>query len=554
MNNLTPTTKLNIKRAATIIVAIIALILCVVFCACNNSSVSSIAAVYNGGNVEVGATLNKADIVVTAYYGNKKSKVVTDYELNYDFSVAGQRLVLVTYNANGQSKQTSFHVQVVEKSEPQPATLQSITAAYSGPNVKVGQNLNNDYITVTAHYSDDSSKSVVNFAVGGFSSTKAGACIVTVSYTENNVTKECLLSITVVDDSQSIVSNSNLSIHFLELGNNQTGDSVYIKAGETDILIDAGSNKSSTPTLINYLDQYVTDKKFEYVIVTHAHEDHIAGFVGPSGSNGIFDEYECETIIDFNLTNYELTNSSGKDTLYAEYLKKRDAEVEQGAKRYSALDCYNNANGAQRTFNLTPDGAITLEILYQKYYETVYKSSENNYSVCCLIRQGSNNYLFTGDLENGGEKSLVESNNLPEVKLFKAGHHGSNTSTTSRLLEVIKPQYIMVCCCAGNVQYTQNLANTFPYQETIDRIAPYTDNVYVTTMGIIELDDPTAEWDSSTNRWRNKGFTSMNGNIVFSCVNGVITLNCSNNNLKLKDTEWFKKFRTMPEEWQPPTE
>ena len=35
--------------------------------------------------------------------------------------------------------------------------------------------------------------------------------------------------------------SGDLSIHFMELGNEYAGDSIYIKAGETDILIDAGS-------------------------------------------------------------------------------------------------------------------------------------------------------------------------------------------------------------------------------------------------------------------------------------------------------------------------
>ena len=85
--------------------------------------------------------------------------------------------------------------------------------------------------------------------------------------------------------------SGELQIHFLELGNYYTGDCVYIKAGDTDVLIDAGSKYSSVPTISAYLNQYVTDNKLEYVIVTHAHEDHYAGF---AASTGIFDLYECE--------------------------------------------------------------------------------------------------------------------------------------------------------------------------------------------------------------------------------------------------------------------
>ena len=75
-------------------------------------------------------------------------------------------------------------------------------------------------------------------------------------------------------------------IHFLELGNWYTGDSTYVKYGDIDILIDAGSRKSSAATIKEYVDQFCTDGKLEYVIATHAHQDHIAGFVGnKSGSS-----------------------------------------------------------------------------------------------------------------------------------------------------------------------------------------------------------------------------------------------------------------------------
>ena len=105
------------------------------------------------------------------------------------------------------------------------------------------------------------------------------------------------------------------------------------------------------------------------------------------------------------------------------------------------------------------------------------------------------------------------------------------------LLNKIQPEYVCVCCCAGSTEYTIVNANTFPAQAFIDRIAKFTDNVYVTTLGIVS---GTSTVD----------FQSMNGNIVFSCVDGTVSLNCSNNNTKLKDTDWFKNNRICPDEWK----
>ena len=318
--------------------------------------------------------------------------------------------------------------------------------------------------------------------------------------------------------------SGDLSIHFMELGNKYAGDSIYIKAGDTDILIDAGSRAGSTETTSAYIDRYCTDGVLEYVIATHADQDHIAGFAGSSSSPSIFDRYECEVIIDFAGTN-KSTN------VYKKYVQERDAEVEAGAKHYTALQCCNNEDGAQRVFEVS-DG-IEMEILYNYYYENS-SPYENNYSVCLMFNQGDKHFLFTGDLEKEGEEYLVQYNELPKVELFKAGHHGSDTSSNDALLSVIDPEIICVCCCAGTDEYTDTPANQFPTQDMIDRVAAYTDRVYVTSLG-----DESAE----------DGYTSMNGNIVVTSDGSGVSVNCSASNTLLKDTEWFKNNRKMPQEW-----
>lgn len=326
----------------------------------------------------------------------------------------------------------------------------------------------------------------------------------------------------------------NMSFHFLDVGNGHSGDSIYVKAGEVDILIDAGSLRSSAPTLKKYIDSYCTDNALEYVIVTHAHEDHIAGF---SANDGIFDSYVCETIIDF-----PKTNSSSK--VYGDYITKRDAEIESGATHYTALQCYEQTGGAKRTYQFTESMSMT--ILYNYYYENK-TSDENDYSVCVLFSHGDRNFLFTGDLEEKGEEYLVQYNDLPEVEVYKAGHHGSKTSSNNVLLQEIKPQIVCVTCCAGSVEYLtttpQNLSNSFPTQDFIDRVAGFTEKVYVTAM--IET-----IFDEKKGKHVDYGdYKLLNGNIVVLSKEGALEVQCSNNNTLLKDTQWFKNNRTAPDEW-----
>ena len=283
------------------------------------------------------------------------------------------------------------------------------------------------------------------------------------------------------------------------------------------------------------MDQFCTDGKLEYVIATHAHQDHIAGYVGnKSGSNysGILYQYEIETIIDFVYSNSD-------SQIYQDYKTARDYAISNGATHYTAADCWNNKNGASRSFVLGEN--VSMDIVYNKFYfeETI---DENDYSVCVMFNYYDHHALLTGDLEKEGEEALVDyydgktkETTLPEVDLFKAGHHGSKTSSTQDLLYLIKPKVITVCCCCGSDEYTSNKDTQFPTQQFINNIAPYTVNVYVTS---ISLNNETKE------------FASMNGNIIYSCNQETFSIACSNNQTILKDTTWFKANRDTPFDWR----
>ncbi len=348
------------------------------------------------------------------------------------------------------------------------------------------------------------------------------------------------------------IAESEFSIHFLELGNKYAGDCTLIKCGDTEVLIDAGSRKNSAGAIKSYVDQYCTDGKLEYVIATHAHQDHIAGFVG-SGSkddkDGILYKYQVGTLIYFSGHN----TTSG---IYTDFIKAVEYAQNGGAQVYTAAQCWNMTDGAQRQYDLSVAGdkSLTLNILYNYYYENE-TADENDYSVCTLLTHTDadneqTHYLFTGDLEGEGESKMVDyytsagaEGSLPKVKLFKGAHHGSKTSSTDKLLSIIQPENVAVCCCAGSTEYTSNNDNTFPTQDFANRISKYTQNVYCTSL---------------CTDYKAGKFGSMNGNIVFyydakqENKSERIKLWCSDNTTVLKDTEWFathRKFETT--NWLP---
>lgn len=326
-----------------------------------------------------------------------------------------------------------------------------------------------------------------------------------------------------------VVVDDELQIHFYDIGHKDTGDSFYIKAGDVDILVDAGSNYGSVTAIDAYLKKYVTDGVLEYAIASHAHMDHIAAYAGGAGFKSIFDLYEVETIIDF-------AQAKSNSDVYNNYKQKRDAEVAAGATHYNALQCWNNQDGASRIIELTP--TIYLEILYTRYYEKSSTDSDNDNSLCFRLLHNDKAYLFTGDLSKSGESSLASSNSWDTpVALYKAGHHGSKYSSTATLMQKVKPQRVVVTAQAGSKQYKNQYypEGQFPTQEAIDNIAVYTDQVYVTRESI----------DYSSGTWK-----AMNGLIIVTSNQDGVTVDCSNGNTLLKDQAWFKKYRTTPVQWQ----
>ncbi len=329
------------------------------------------------------------------------------------------------------------------------------------------------------------------------------------------------------------IIDGDLQFHFLELGNQFTGDCTYIKAGELDILIDAGSRSGSAETIQSYVNQYCSDGKLEYVISTHAHQDHIAGFVGNKKNKdnktptnfkgesvertGIFYYYQIDNLIEFSKT--DVTSA-----LYENYKQARDTNIK-------AESIFTADKVAKTTYTLT--STISMTILDNYFYYNK-SNDENNYSVCVMFSQtnedNTNNYILTGDLEKAGEEYLVEMNTLPKVKLYKGGHHGSPTSSNDCLLNVIQPQICAVCCCAGSDEYTKNLDNQFPSQDFINRISKWTDKVFVTT---VINNDPNSIVK----------YQSLNGNIIISSYGKVVNISCSNNNTILRESSWFNSLR-----------
>ncbi|MCC5935320.1 MAG: DNA internalization-related competence protein ComEC/Rec2 [Balneolales bacterium] len=75
----------------------------------------------------------------------------------------------------------------------------------------------------------------------------------------------------------------------------------------------------------------------------------------------------------------------------------------------------------------------------------IRSANPNEHSLILMLRYGQQSVLLTGDAETQAEQLLVRQfGDWLDASVFKAGHHGSRTSSHGFLLEVVQPEKIVV--------------------------------------------------------------------------------------------------------------
>ena len=83
------------------------------------------------------------------------------------------------------------------------------------------------------------------------------------------------------------------------------------------------------------------------------------------------------------------------------------------------------------------------------------------------------NFLFTGNLEEKGEKDMLKQYPDLEVDVLKAGQHGSKKSSSLSFLEKLKPELTLISVGKSN-------RTKLPHQETLTRLQGINSKVYRT--------------------------------------------------------------------------
>jgi len=109
-------------------------------------------------------------------------------------------------------------------------------------------------------------------------------------------------------------------------------------------------------------------------------------------------------------------------------------------------------------------------------------ADENERSVVCQLVIGDHRFLFTGDLEAEGEAYLAATyGDALRSEIFKAGHHGSKTSSTAALLRYVQPEITVISVGEKN-RYGH------PHKDVVDRFQSEGIRIYRTDReGAVEL-------------------------------------------------------------------
>lgn len=253
----------------------------------------------------------------------------------------------------------------------------------------------------------------------------------------------------------TVFTNGNLQIHFLDVGQ---ADCILIDNGSYEVVIDGGNNKDGK-NVVNYLADYI-DGALEVVIATHPDADHIGGL------DDVILSYDVRKIIDSGETKETKT--------YADYW----AAVSSEQNCEVIYDC---------DMTLDLGGGVKLEII-----ETGdgYKDTNDN-SVVALLTYGGISVLLTGDMEKAAEAASLS--RYHEITVLKAGHHGSQTSSSQAFLDLTKPKYVILS--AG-----KNNSYKHPHKAVLQRYFDMNATVYGTFKSgtiVMTTDGKTLSFDTS---------------------------------------------------------
>lgn len=228
-----------------------------------------------------------------------------------------------------------------------------------------------------------------------------------------------------------------MDVTFLDVGQ---GDSIFIQTTDDEnILIDAGI-KSAGQKVVSFLKEKDVGK-LDMVIATHPHADHIGGLIPVLG------EFKVDKFVD---SGKEHTSKTYQELYNLIDQKNTPLEIPEIGQVYSFADFKMTVIHVDSVTNNLNDNSVSVKAEYDDV-----------------------SFMLTGDAERAAEQSMINSNFDLDSTIYKAGHHGSDTSSTASFINQVKPEATILSYGEGN-QYGH------PSSDVITRLQNIGSDIYST--------------------------------------------------------------------------
>jgi len=198
------------------------------------------------------------------------------------------------------------------------------------------------------------------------------------------------------------------------------GDAILLDDGHgNQILVDGGPDDGILSRLGQTLPWH--DRRIEVVVVTHPDADHLSGLLA------VLDRYAVDTILEYIPEPPET----------GLFLAWRERVVAEGSVVLTA------ESGMQ----LQTGNGFSLDV----FVPDPPLSAENDNSIMLSLRRdGHCLALLTGDAGVAEERGWLVSGQAKACEVLKIGHHGSKTSTSVELLQLLQPERGVISVGADN--------------------------------------------------------------------------------------------------------